>query len=269
MRERPNRMVSKTIVPPGTVGSNPTPSATPLVVAALGAGRVRCVHVRRRGSLIAVALVAVALVAPPAGAGGKGASSNKAIAKAALLLLTDLPGGWVEQPSTAMPISGIKSCRTIEVAVKANEKLRVSSPDFERQPASRAQNSVYAFPTVRKAKEFFRTFTRPGVGNCFRKMVEQAVLDIHPDAQITSRVFDETTFDTGGIGEDVIGIEFVITIPAASGPVATYVTAMAVRVNRFFDGFTFQHTTAALPEAPGLVLASLTRLDAAITADAA
>src|SRR5262249_2646474 len=27
MRERPNRMVSKTIVPPGTVGSNPTPSA--------------------------------------------------------------------------------------------------------------------------------------------------------------------------------------------------------------------------------------------------
>src|SRR5215210_2496064 len=29
MRERPNRMVSKTIVPSGTVGSNPTPSAKP------------------------------------------------------------------------------------------------------------------------------------------------------------------------------------------------------------------------------------------------
>src|SRR5437870_5460200 len=27
MRERPNRTVSKTVVPPGTVGSNPTPSA--------------------------------------------------------------------------------------------------------------------------------------------------------------------------------------------------------------------------------------------------
>jgi tRNA(adenine34) deaminase len=27
MRERPNRAVSKTVVPPGTVGSNPTPSA--------------------------------------------------------------------------------------------------------------------------------------------------------------------------------------------------------------------------------------------------
>src|SRR5438876_5165926 len=29
MRERPNRTVSKTVVPSGTVGSNPTPSAEP------------------------------------------------------------------------------------------------------------------------------------------------------------------------------------------------------------------------------------------------
>jgi len=28
VRERPNRTVSKTVVPPGTVGSNPTPSAS-------------------------------------------------------------------------------------------------------------------------------------------------------------------------------------------------------------------------------------------------
>jgi predicted dienelactone hydrolase len=47
MRERPNRMVSKTIVPSGTVGSNPTPSAMNrfgalLVLAGVSFGAIAC-----------------------------------------------------------------------------------------------------------------------------------------------------------------------------------------------------------------------------------
>ena len=227
-------------------------------------------HVRRRGpvvavALVAVALVAVVLVAPSASAGGNGGAGRE-VAKRALLQLTDLPAGWVEQPPTAMSPSGIKACRAIEAVVKRNKRLRVSSPDFERQPASSAQNSVYAFPTLARSKGFFRTFTGVGAQTCFQMTVEQAVLGSQPDAQITARTFDETSFDTGGIADDVVGIEFVIAVPDASGGVATYVTAVAVRVGRFFDGFTFQHTSAALPEAPGLVLASLTRLEAPVGA---
>jgi hypothetical protein len=262
-------MVSKTIVPSGTVGSNPTPSATRFERGDVGtpAGVHKVPGMLRRFACAALAGAVTFLAADVASAGTEAPSAaDRAVAEAALFAPTDFPPGWTAQPSTDPPPSGIKSCQAIEAAVREHRELRAPSQEYERQPADRAQNSVYAFPTVKAAKRFLRTYARPGGQQCLRQTITQAVQDTQPDAQVELTTFDESAFDTGGIADDVLGVQFVITVPTASGPVATYLSAIAVRVGRFFDGFTFQHTSAPLPEGVGLVLASLGRLAAAIDA---
>jgi dienelactone hydrolase len=92
MRERPNRMVSKTIVPPGTVGSNPTPSALHRLWASYRGRRDPCTtprHLVKVCSITFLVLLGSAIGGLACDAGGTGGRATLA--------------GSIEEPASEPP----------------------------------------------------------------------------------------------------------------------------------------------------------------------
>lgn len=188
--------------------------------------------------------------------------ADRAIAKAGLLKIGDFPDGWDSEPHEESGPSGLKECRAIDAGVEKNKKYRSSSPDFSEDDAF-AQNSVYVFPTTKQAKAFLATYKGSASEDCLRAITENQVKD--PDSEVTVETLDVSAPIERDIVDDGVGIMVTISFPVPGGlPMKMVLTAVAFRVGRSFNGFTFQSTTEPLPIASDLIDAAMARLTDAL-----
>jgi hypothetical protein len=188
--------------------------------------------------------------------------ADRAIAKTGLLKIGDFPDGWDSEPHEESGPSGLKACRAIEAGVEKNKKYRSSSPDFAGGEDF-AQNSVYVFPTTKQAKAFLARY-KGSAEDCLRAITESSV-EGDPDAEVTVETLDVSAPIERDIVDDGVGIKVTISAPVPGGlPLELVITAVAFRVGRGFNGFTFQSTTEPLPIASDLIDAAMARLTDAL-----
>ena len=215
---------------------------------------------------VIVTLALSALVVGATGAPGLAKAdpkADRAIAKAGLLKLGDFPDGWESEPHEESDPSGLKACRAIEAGVEKNKKYRSSSPDFAEDDAL-AQNSVYVFPTTKQAKAFVAGYKGSAFEDCLTALTESGVED-EPDAEVTVETIDVSAPIERDIVDDGVGIKVTVSFPVAGGlPMEVVITAVAFRVGRAFNGFTFQSPTEPLPISSDLIDAAMARLTDAL-----
>lgn len=259
VRERPNRMVSKTIVAQATVGSNPTPSAT------RKGGPVAKRRARRRGRYLAVpAIVVAALLAGPGPA--RAASSDDAVERRAVLRVGDFPTGWERTPRRDPTASDLDVCAGIDATNAALAPLSARSPEFVRPDTDNVlvTNAVVVLKSTKRARGHLAPYREPDALRCLEALTESSLTD----AGFTAVGVYVTPIDTVPPGaDDAAGfeVEITVTAPATAGrPAQTavmYQDLLVIRVGRALANFGFLNPDEPLPGQGELVDAVIGRLE--------
>jgi hypothetical protein len=220
----------------------------------------------REGRWIAVAAVIAAAVglAAPAVAGVKSAASDKAILKAGLLTGADVPSTWpaAKQPDAGTkPFKGIASCKQIVAMTDAARRgPRARSPLFsDPAPASNsgAQDTVYAFKSVKAAEQYLAAYQASNAATCFQEAFNRATAG----AQVTVT----PAIDLQGAGDDAVGYEANITGTDQNGKAVHVVDDLiAVRVGRALVGFSFGNNDVRIPQGVAIVQSVISRLTSTV-----
>jgi hypothetical protein len=221
----------------------------------------------RQGRWIAVAagLAAGVTLVAPAGAGVKSAASDKAILKAAVLTAADVPSTWVaakQADSGSKNYKGIAACKQIAAAMdSAHRGPRALSPQFtDPAPTSNAlaQDTVYAFKSVKVAQQYLAPYEASNAASCYQQAFTRAS---GGHGQIT--VTPITNLQ--GVGDQAVGLEASITGTDQSGqPVHVIADVIGVRVGRGFAGFNFLNNRVVIPQGVAIVNAAVARLTSAV-----
>lgn len=211
-------------------------------------------RIRRAPALVAVIVITIvgALSAPAF------AKSDRQIAKASTLLITDLGGtGWKAKPHTDEPDSKLASCAPTNKAHNAAKKYGANAPDFVNSDGAKITNAVYVFPSVKQAKVYLAAFKLPTALEC----IQQGLDDALRNTPGTTAKIGEIDV-TGGPFDDGVGFAGVITGVATSGSasVDVYMQAVAFRVGRAVTGFTTANPGAVYPDTEQLVVTEIKRL---------
>ena len=252
----------------GTVGSNPTPSATSLESGGphVTPGSERG-NRRTRGTGAAVLLavaVAVAGVAAPALAATKPTKVDLAIQKQTVLRKSDLPAGWTSSPNQPpADLPELAACAGLQAANDALDPIATNSPDFSKSDLTRASNAVVVLANAKQAKGWLAPYREPDAATCLQEVVKKAFTR---DGIQGARVYVAPIDDTPRGADDAVGFEVEITAtstPTAQQPAQTIVVVydvMVARVGRALTNFTFMNPTDPLPEQGELVDAVIGRL---------
>ena len=241
----------------GTVGSNPTPSATALESGdhEVTTGNTRG---RRRVRLVwavVLATVGACLVAPAASA--KVNKADVAIQKQVVLRKSDLPAGWKSspnEPSATLP--ALPSCAGLRQANDALDPIATNSPEFWKSELTRAENGVVVLSTAKQAKSWLDPYREPDAATCLEAVVKDAFAQ--PGIQ-GARVYVAPVDDTPRGADDAVGFEVEITVTTAPTAQASAQTAVIIydvlvaRVGRALANFTFMNPADPLPEQGELV----------------
>jgi hypothetical protein len=221
----------------------------------------------RQGRWIAVAagLVAAFALVAPAGAGAKSAASDKAILRAGVLNAADVPSTWTATKQTdsgSKNYKGIASCKQIAAAIDtARRGPRVLSPQFSDPAAGSnalAEDTVYAFKTVKGAKQFLAPYQATNLTTCLEAAFKRAI-----GGQAQATVTPIT--DLQGVGDDRVGYEAGITLTDQTGkPVHVIADIIGVRVGRAIVGFDFLNTDVRIPQGPSIVNTVVSRLTSTV-----
>jgi hypothetical protein len=221
----------------------------------------------RQGRWIAVAagLAAAVTLVAPAGAGVKSAASDKAILKAAVLTAADVPSTWVAAKQTdsgSKSYKGIAACKQIVAATdSAHRGPRALSPQFTDPAAASnalAQNTVYAFKSVKAAQQYLASYEASNSASCYEQAFKRAS---GGHGQIT--VAPITNLQ--GVGEQAVGYEASITGTDQNGqPVHVIADVIDVRVGRGVVGFNFLNNNVVIPQGVAIVNAAVARLTSAV-----
>jgi hypothetical protein len=222
----------------------------------------------RQGRWIAVAVgfAAAVTLAAPAGAGVKVAATDKAILHAGVLTAADgVPSTWTSAKQTdtgSKQFKGIASCKQIAAAMDlARRGPRAFSPKFSDPAATssaEAENSVYAFKTVKAAQRYLSPYEASNVTTCLEQSLKKAV---GGKAQVTVAPISNLQ----GVGDQSVGFEASITVTDQSGnPVHVIADVIGVRVRRAFVGFDFSNNDVSLPQGPSIVNTVVSRLTSTV-----
>ena len=213
---------------------------------------------RRR---VAVVIVAASVALGIAFASPAWARSDKQVARASTLRISDFPAGWTASPATEGSPSKLPPCRATVAAAKKAKPYRATSPDFGLSnggtPTSQVANMVYVFPSVKQAKAYLAAFKLPTALECLQQSLDQK-LESSPGASASIQGLDVT----GGPVDDEVGFQGVISGPetAQAGVTDTYVQALAFRVGRAVTAFSTTNPGAAYPDTAQLVRTEVARL---------
>jgi hypothetical protein len=204
----------------------------------------------------------------PAAAGATEAAkaakpSDSAIAKSAVLTLSDFPAGWTQTKHKDAKPTGLASCKATESIVAKNKRYRTESPDFQQGDTSIAQNTVLVFPKASQATAYLKPYQAPSAGKCLQQGTQKLLRKIS-GVTVQVQPLDLSSALQGGNIDAAVGYELLATIPQQTTPLQLVLVAIAVRIGRGIAGFTTQNSAAPLPETDTLINASLSRLKAAL-----
>jgi hypothetical protein len=212
----------------------------------------------RRLPVFALALGLLAFVATPATAGD---ADDERIAKQGLIKASDLPEGWVSEPSPEGDSSGLPECEAIDRAdERADRGPSARSRAFGDPDApegiSSVENSVWVFPTVKAAKQFFAVFTSDAAVECLQASGDEAA----EATGLGGATVEEINLPR--VGDARIGYAVLV---GDGDPLNTiYAEQVLVRVGRAATGFTAENLGSSLPQGPDLLDAVVGRLERAL-----
>ncbi len=211
---------------------------------------------------VAVGLIAAVTLSAPVGAALKAAASDKAIFQAGVLTAADgVPSTWTStRPkhtnTGAKSLKGIGSCKQIAAADDlAQHGPHVDSPRFSDPAATAgttlAENTVYAFKTVKGAQQYLSPLEASSATTC----VEQSLIKASGGkAQVT--VTPISSLQGVGVGYEAR----VAGADQAGNPVQVIDDLIFVRVGRAVVAFGFSNKDAFLPQGPSIVGTVVSRL---------
>jgi len=191
--------------------------------------------------------------------------TNAVILGAGVIRAADVPSTWVaaKQSATTSPYTGLSPCRQINAAERAARRTapRALSPQFtdsESAGTTMADDTVYAFPTVRAASRYLSAYQASGAAPCLQTVLAKAV-----GSAGTATVAPLTT-QLQGLGDANAGYEGTIQGTSQQGqPIALIADLVTVRVGRAVVTFEFLNANVQIPDGPGIVDAVVRRLEAA------
>jgi hypothetical protein len=218
---------------------------------------------RRMGTLLlGVPFAASLALAAPAAAGES--KSDKAILAAGVIKNDDVPAGWTSKKSKASDsgFKGVSECKGIRSAVDSAKKKvpRVRSRDFE-DPNSRgttsAEDTVYVFKDANAASNFLAVFSGPEATTCLENSLSKQISNGGEPPALAPIT------DLQGVGDEAVGYEIAIGLPAGGQIMPLYIDFLAVRVGRAFLAFSFVNLSERIPNGPDIVNAVVQRVAAA------
>lgn len=211
--------------------------------------------------VVAALLVVVVAMAGPAAAGES--KSDKAILKTGVITKEDVPPGWSSKKasSTGEALRGVSECKQINTASDKAKKTvpRARSREFS-EPVSEgttsAENTVYAFKSVKAASDFFAKYQDAQAPTCYQKGANKTASSL--PAAGTPTVSPIT--DLQGVGEEAVGYEIVVPFTVSGLSSTLYLDIIAVRIGRVFLGFNFSNLDARIPDGPAIVQTVVARV---------
>lgn len=220
----------------------------------------------RHGRWIALAagLAAALALTVPAGARVKSAASDKAILQAGVVTAADVPSTWTARKQTdtgTKAYKGIAACKQIVAATTTARKgPKAVSPEFsDPAPNSNtlAQNTVYAFKTVKGASGFLSAYQSSNTTTCLQQVLQKT------GGKGQATVTPITNLQ--GVGDDAVGYEASLSGTSQSGqPVHVVVDVIGVRVGRAIVGFEFLNNDVAIPQGVGIVQGVISRVTSTV-----
>ena len=219
-----------------------------------------------QGRWIAVAagFAAAVMLVAPADAGVKSAASDKAILKAGVLTAADVPSTWMsvkQSDSGTKSFQGIASCKQIVAAMNAARRgpraLSRSFGDPAQASNAGAQNTVYAFKSVKAAQQYIAAYEASNAATCFQ--------DAFNKATSGSQATVTPITDLQGVGDEAVGYEASVTGTDQSGKAVHVVDDLVdVRVGRAVMTFNFGNRDVRLPQGVAIVQAVISRLTSTV-----
>lgn len=204
---------------------------------------------RRVTVAVAASVALVVAFASPAYA-----RSDKQIARASTLRVSDFPAGWTTSRHTESSPSKLPVCRATAAVEKRGRPYKAASPDFGVRggdtQTTLVTNVVYVFPSVKQAKAYLAAFQLPTAQQCLQARLDQATKGSSVTATVTALDI------TGSPADDEVGL--AATVPSSVDTV--YFQAVAFRVGRGITAFTTQNVAAPFPDTATLATTGIERL---------
>jgi hypothetical protein len=231
----------------GTVGSNPTPSAS--YIAAMRTHRLLASF---------IALGAVLAMTSTASAGP---SSDQEIADGSVLTIDDVPQGFEEEEPEDTEEPALPVCK----AIKKSADILNDNPNTEVEFGAGSgnviaiiNNQVSVIPTVKKARRVARAYLASNAGDCLAQTF---------DKQLEENTGGEATVeldpsDPSG-GDEAAGYEGTIEVTADGDSATFHVDVQLFRVGRAIAAFFFLNAGNPPPpdDVEEMVDTVLTRLE--------
>jgi hypothetical protein len=153
-----------------------------------------------------MAVAALANLAQPVSAGGvPSKSTDKDIAKAALLTTNDLGTDWTElEASKTQPTPKTKSCKNVRNAEKLERKAAKANVSFLNNPAQViVGEQVVVFRNNKDAKKYRAGLTAGDAASCAASVIARDIAAVYPDFPVADA---NVTINTG----EVTGVESTI-----------------------------------------------------------
>jgi hypothetical protein len=175
----------------------------------------------------------------------KTAASDKALLKAGVLRVRDLPGRWRSRSVTlgsGNALQGVGGCEEQSAALDL-EQRRAPSPAFyepETPPGaitSQASNVARVFKNEALADQFLSAYKADSAAACLHQTNESRLKQRNASADITLTEFTPIA-GLGGIGDDSVGYAAVLNVSTSDqGATTGPLDLVYVRVGRAVLGF--------------------------------
>jgi hypothetical protein len=229
----------------GTVGSNPTPSASYIPT--------------MRTHRIFVCVIALGAVLGMTSTASAGPSSDQEIADNAVLIIDDVPEGFEEQdPNDSSPV-----CKAVKKASDTLDKSPNAEHEFEiesSESVSGINNKVSILPTVKRARSVLRTYDSKGAGCLEERYREQFEEKTGGEVEV-----DLSSFEPAA-GDEAIGFEGSIDVTVDGDNATFYIDVEMIRVGAGIAAFFFFNTGSPPPSdgVSTMVETVVTRLEASL-----
>jgi hypothetical protein len=231
----------------------------------------------RTAITVLLALLVAGTAAAPASAAST--SSDRAVARAGLLALTDFPSGWhqgkrgdTSNAELDAKAAKIASCKPFMAFSKANRgNPHASSPDFSHDQSS-VTNAVSVYPSIPAATAAMTDFSDPGLPVCLDQLFTRVFRGELAKTKSVARQITGITTDIKPIagvriGDEALVYQGPVTITLKSGaPESMGIGVMSVRTGRAIDGYSWTSDVGIETALQPAIVASVGRLQQAASA---
>jgi hypothetical protein len=233
----------------------------------------------RLAALLAGLVGAAAIVvAIPAGAAST-STSDRAIARAGVLVRTDFPSGWKQGPRSdssdaelEAKAKNIDACKPFIAFSKVNRaNPHATSPNFDHSQ-SNVTNAVSVYPSDAKAVAAMRTFSDTRVPRCLERLFTTVFRgELAKKKSVAKQVTSVTThiapIDGVRIGDEAVVYQGTVDVSLKGGTTQTIgLGVLSIRTGRAIDGYSWTSDTDISAALQPAIVTSIDRLQKAESA---